>query len=127
QFSAAPSSRKRHKHIPKHLWKFELPSSLLRGKSQERKVSPTGLRSKNRSGWYVYCLLMDPIAIRSPLEANCELSQRFIFDASKLIGFLPAASSFAFNAASSLVLSASHFCSDTSSMPLSLVYPTCAS
>ena|SRR6185312_7368027 len=47
--------------------------------------------------------------------------QAFTFFDSRLIGFLPAAFSFAFNADSSFVLSALHFCSDASSKPLSLV------
>lgn len=47
--------------------------------------------------------------------------QGFAFFDSKLIRLLPAAFSFAFNACSSAVLSAPHFCSDASSIPLSLV------
>lgn len=49
------------------------------------------------------------------------LLQDFVSFDSRLIGFFPAAFSFAFNAESSVVLSALHFCSDASSMPLSLV------
>jgi hypothetical protein len=58
---------------------------------------------------------------RCPRGSGPMPPQDSAFFDSTLIGALPAAFSFAFNAGSSVVLSALHFCSAAFSMPLSLV------
>lgn len=120
--STCAARRARNRAIPKTRVRVDFPNCLSR--CPLLAVSCPLLRADWRTQLDRPRCKQTPADIgmrRCPRRSGRKPLQDFAFCDSKVIGFLPATLSFAFNAGSSFTLSASHFCSDASSIPLSLV------